>query len=323
MEGEPVKRWLAGAAVLVLGLAALPGGAAAAKPLPVPNDFLLSAVAAGTNFLGNAPGTNDWHCKPSAAHPEPVVLVHGFLGDKTTNWQTYGPLLKNNGYCVFALTYGASPTIPAPYNEALGGLNPIPQSAVEVGAFVRKVLAATHAKKVDILGHSEGTIVPDYYAKFLGGAKYIDKYISLAPLWHGTTGGGLATLYQLSAVYGVKPVVDALTGAVAPVFTEFLTGSALVAKLRSGGTPAVKGISYTNITTKDDELVTPYTSGIQAGMKNYVVQNYCKSDFTEHFEIVADPVAAALVLNALDPAHPRPIPCTLVLPFVGPPGSGV
>jgi len=53
------------------------------------------------------------------------VLVHGFLGDKTTNWQTYGPLLKNNGYCVFALTYGGSPSIPAPYNQALGGLNPI------------------------------------------------------------------------------------------------------------------------------------------------------------------------------------------------------
>ena len=310
-------RSLALVSVALVGLVAAPSGAGAAAKLPVPYDFLVSAIAAGTNFTGNAPGTNDWHCKPSAAHPEPVVLVHGFLGDKTTNWQTYGPLLKNNGYCVFALTYGASPSIPAPYNQALGGLNPIPQSAAELGVFVRKVLAATHAAKVDIVGHSEGTVVPDYYAKFLGGAPYIAKYISLAPLWHGTSAGGLATLYQLSAVYGLKPVVDALTGAFAPVVTEFFAGSPMVAKLRSGGTPAVKGIAYTNITTKYDELVTPYTSGIQAGMKNYVVQNYCKTDFTEHFEIVADPVAAGLVLNALDPAHPRPIPCTVVLPFIG------
>ena len=77
------------------------------------------------------------------------------------------------------------------------------------------------------------------------------------------------------------------------------------------------GITYTNITTKYDELVTPYTSGFENGETNLVVQNYCKSDYTEHFEIAADPVAAALVLNALDPAHPRPVPCTLVLPFVG------
>ena len=38
----------------------------------------------------------------------------------------------------------------------------------------------------------------------------------------------------------------------------------------------------------------------------------------EHFEIASDPVAAGYVLNALDPAHPRPVPCTVVLPFEGP-----
>ena len=43
----------------------------------------------------DAPGTNDWSCKPTAAHPEPVVLVHGTFGNKSTNWQTYGPLLAN------------------------------------------------------------------------------------------------------------------------------------------------------------------------------------------------------------------------------------
>ena len=300
-----------GAAVL-----AAPGGAGAAQ-LPVPDDFLVSAIASGSNFTGNAPGTNDWSCRPSAAHPEPVVLMHGLLGDRVTNWQTYGPLLKNNGYCVFALTYGASPKIPAPYNQALAGLNPIPQSAAELKTFVARVLAATHASKVDIVGHSEGTVVPDYYAKFLGGARYIDKYVSLAPLWHGTNPLGLASLYQLAVIYGYGPVADALAGAFAPVATELLTGSSFVATLRSGGTPAVPGITYTNIVTKDDELVQPYTSGIQAGMTNEIVQNYCKTDFAEHFEIVADPVAQALVLNALDPAHKRAVPCTLVLPFIG------
>jgi triacylglycerol lipase len=52
-------------------------------------------------------------------------------------------------------------------------------------------------------------------------------------------------------------------------------------------------------------------------MTDLVVQDFCRLDFSEHFEIAADPVAAALVLNALDPAHPRSVPCRPVLPFVG------
>jgi hypothetical protein len=94
-----------------------------------------------------------------------------------------------------------------------------------------------------------------------------------------------------------------------------LAGSQFVAKLRSGGTPAVVGITYTNIVTAHDELVVPYTSGIESGMTNIVVQHQCGLDLSDHLELVADPVAAADVLNALDPAHPRPVPCRLVLPF--------
>ena len=70
--------------------------------------------------------------------------------------------------------------------------------------------------------------------------------------------------------------------------------------------------------TKYDELVSPYTSGIEPGMRNITVQDDCATDYTEHFEIASDPVAAGFVLNALDPAHPRPVPCTVVLPFEGP-----
>lgn len=80
----------------------------------------------------------------------------------------------------------------------------------------------------------------------------------------------------------------------------------------------VPGITYTNIVTKYDQLVVPYTSGIEPGMTNIIVQDQCPLDFSDHFEIVADPVGAADVLNALDPEHPRPVPCVLVLPLVGP-----
>ena len=287
-----------------------------ADPLPVPYYFLPSAVLGAIPPNGNAPGTNDWTCKPTAAHPRPVVLVHGLSGNKATNWQTYGPLLKNNGYCVFALTYGVNKTAPTPIDQ-LGGLNRMQDSAVEVKAFVNRVLKATGASKVDFLGHSEGTVVPNYYAKFLGGAPKIKRYVSLAPLWHGTDPAGLDTISEFGTPFGVTPLLGQL---LAPFFAsgpQLLAHSAFWAKMRSGGTPVVAGIEYTNIVTKYDELVQPYTSGIEPGMRNYVVQDFCAQDFGEHFEIAADPVAARIVLNALDPAHKKPVPCRLVLPFVG------
>ncbi|GAA1724830.1 esterase/lipase family protein [Aeromicrobium alkaliterrae] len=303
---------------VLAGLTSAPAQAAQPKPpLPVPYSFLLPAVVAGLGINADPPGANDWSCKPSAAHPKPVVLVHGLTGNKATNWQTYAPLLKNEGYCVFALTYGQSTLAPAPYDQVFGGFAPIESSAAQLATFVEQVKAATGTAKVDIVGHSEGTLMPNYYAKFLGGAASIDKYVSIAPLWHGTDPAGLATLSLIGTPFGVTPVINSLLQPFFASGPQLLAGSPFIQKMRSGGGPAVPGITYTNIVTRYDELVIPYTSGIEPGMTNYVVQDYCALDLSEHFQIVADPVAAALVLNALDPAHPRPVPCQLVLPFVG------
>ena len=69
--------------------------------------------------------------------------------------------------------------------------------------------------------------------------------------------------------------------------------------------------------TANDELVGPYTSGLMDGADNVIVQDVCELDQSEHLSIAFDPVAAYTILNALDPRHPRPVPCVPVLPFVG------
>jgi triacylglycerol lipase len=278
------------------------------KPLPVPYNFLPAAIAGGMPNA-DAPGTNDWTCRASASHPRPVVLVHGTLGNRSTNWQTYGPLLKNNGYCVFALTYGA--TLPVPFPGAFGGLGDIAASAQQLADFVTRVLDATGADKVDIVGHSQGTLMPDYYAKFLGGASKIGSYVSLAPLWHGTSSTGPSPASGAAFAPGVNPL-----DLVGPSLGQMGSDSAFIATMRAGGV-AVPGIHYVNIMTRYDELVRPYTSGSEPGMTNIVLQDHCPQDYTEHFEIAADRNASIFVLNALDPAHPRPLVCSLVLPFVG------
>src|SRR5918994_3294149 len=58
------------------------------------------------------PGANDFSCRPSPAHPHPVVLVHGTFLDMTTSWDLISPVLKSKGYCVFALDYGDRGTGP-------------------------------------------------------------------------------------------------------------------------------------------------------------------------------------------------------------------
>ena len=80
------------------------------------------------------------------------------------------------------------------------------------------------------------------------------------------------------------------------------------------------GVRYTSIVTRNDELVVPYTSGIEPApnMTNLVVQQQCPLDQAEHVSMAADPVVAQDVLNALDP-HPAPVPCTVVLPLLGAP----
>ena len=280
---------------------------AATTPLPVPYSFLPTAIFGGSPNA-SAPGTNDWSCKPTAEHPRPVVLVHGTAGNRSTNWQTYGPLLKNNGYCVFAPTYGVTPGSPFPIN-ALGGFGDIRHSAEELRVFVDRVLTTTGASKVDFVGHSQGTLMPNYYVKFLGGAPKVQNYISLAPLWHGTDTTPLPIIAKAFMLD-----IDAM-----PVCTacgQMDAGSAFIAQMREGGV-AVPGVHYVNIVTKYDELVRPYTSGIEDGMTNIVLQDTCKLDHGEHFQIAADRNATLHVLNALDPAHPRPVTCSAVLPFVG------
>jgi triacylglycerol esterase/lipase EstA (alpha/beta hydrolase family) len=305
---------IAVAAVAAIVLAA--AGSAAASSYPVHYDFSQGPQAQSQHPDSPPPGANDWSCRPSAAHPQPVVLVHGLLANQTVNWQTISPVLANRGYCVFSLTYGTKPDVVFPGYQP-GGLARMQESARQLSRFVKQVREATGARKVNIVGHSEGSLMPDWYIKFFRGAKRVRRYVGITPLWHGSNPAGSATLNQIAHAYGVFPPGDQ-SFASCDSCTQFLTGSDFISKLRQGGV-AVPGVRYTNIITRNDELVAPYTSGIEPGMTNLIVQRQCPLDQAEHVSMAADPVVAQDVLNALDPSNPAAVPCTAVLPFVGAP----
>jgi triacylglycerol esterase/lipase EstA (alpha/beta hydrolase family) len=319
-----VRRLIAPAATLAaLLLTAVTAGAASASAqslsaqtaLPVNYDFAAGAAATFNSPATPPPGASNFSCQPSAAHPYPVVLVHGTLANMNDNWQAASPILANHGYCVFAFNYGGS----SPASD-FQGTGDIAASAQQLAVFVNQVLVATRAAKVDLVGHSQGGMMPRYYINFLGGAAKVATFVALAPSNYGTTLDGLTQLGQQLRL--IMPINSALA-AVCTACVEQEEGSAFLNTLNA--TPTVAGVNYTVIESWDDEVVTPYTNAFlpaAPNVTNITVNKQCLLDSSDHLEIAADPVAMADMLNALDPAHPVRVPCLVVLPVTGPVGSG-
>ncbi|GAA3786829.1 alpha/beta fold hydrolase [Streptomyces coacervatus] len=323
-SGGRLARWATVCAGLALTLAVGQQGAAVAADSPAPPApprNILALPAAGIGGLVNpeAPpaGANDWNCKPTREHPRPVVLLHGTWANAYLNWGMLSPYLKQQGYCVFAVNYGGAPGSP------LKATAHIPDSARQIAAYVDRVLKATGARQVDLVGHSQGGgLTPRWYLRFAGGTNpahpkrnKVHSLIGLAPSNHGTTASGLGTL---STELGLNQPVSLVLG---QAYADQMVGSEVNKTLdRDGDTQP--GVSYTVITTKFDEVVTPYThqflaAGPAATVKNILIQNICPQDFSEHVSIAYDSNAAQLVRNALDPAHALPVQCGLTLPVLG------
>ncbi|SEC60296.1 esterase/lipase family protein [Rhodococcus koreensis] len=311
-----MRRCVSVSGILFLAFVMWAGVASAAPAYPVPDSFLAGVPLELGNPDGSAPGSNDWSCRPSDAHPEPVVLVHGTGGARQTNWAVYAPLLANEGYCVYSLTYGNFPDLPWPL-DAIGGMTPIDTGTAQIAAFVDQVLASTGAAKVDLVGHSQGTVQANNYVKFFGGADKVAKIVSLAPPWQGTYGNDQISAGRFLRSLGIDDAVAA-GFPVCQACPEMLQGSKFIDRMRAGGV-YVPGIEYTNIVTRYDELVVPYTSGLEPGPHtiNIVVQDGCQQDYSDHVAVAGSARAAGFVLNALDRDNPRVVPCSFVAPVAG------
>ncbi|MEV7423262.1 MULTISPECIES: esterase/lipase family protein [unclassified Streptomyces] len=292
----PWKRALGTLSALLLAatVTVTPAVAATASP----------TTASSTVAAAPSSGWNNYACKPSAAHPRPVVLVHGTLANSVDNWLGLAPYLVNRGYCVFSLDYGQLPGVPF-----FGGLGPVDASAAQLATYVDKVLAATGAAKADLVGHSQGGMMPRYYLKFLGGAPKVNALVGIAPSNRGTTLLGLTRLLPY-----FPGAADLLTDKT-PALADQITGSALLTKLNEGG-DTVPGVRYTVIATRYDEIVTPYRSQFLTGpdVRNVLIQDLCPLDLSEHATLgLIDRIAFHEVANALDPARATPTTCASVI----------
>ena len=287
-------------AVLSVALAA-PSGAS--LPVPIGSSAAVTAVGNWLLSPNASAGTNNWGCKPTTAHPYPVVLVPGTGANIGFNGTTLSPLLTNDGYCVYSLNYNQTvPLVPA------DGLGTIATSAKQLSTFVNKVLAKTGAHQVDIVGHSQGGMMPNYYIKRLGGAPKVHTFVGLSPSNHGTTASGLVTLGKELGILGVATwffTVANLKG----LSDQVVTSPFQKALFATGTT--VAGPSYWVITTTHTEVVTPYETAELKGATNIVVQNQCPADTVGHIGIPFDGPAVQDTVNTLNGGSPSFTPsCT-------------
>ncbi len=273
---------------------------------PVQPNIIAAALYSLSDPTLAPPGANDWSCKPSAKHPNPVLLSNGTTANAYENWAGLSKRLADAGYCVFAGNFGGSP------GSFLQTVGPVAGTAGQLATFGEKILKATGATKLDVVGHSQGGMNIRYWIKYLGGADKIGKLVGLSPSNYGTDLFGL-----LTAVNAIPPVRD-LLGGVCPACNEQEKHSAFLKDLNEGG-DTVPGVDYTVIQTRYDEVVTPYTNAFlkpAPNVKNILLQDVCGLDFTDHLGIPYDPITGRLVLNALDPANARTPVCQFVPPVL-------
>lgn len=276
---------VAGAAIGVFLLMFSLAGGSSAQSSEVP-PFLVREGAP-------PPGANV-PCEPNNRHPYPVVLVHGTFETMEQNWAGLSPQLKDRGYCVFALNYGNR------------GMGPIQDSARELRRFVNKVLEYTGAEKVQLVGHSQGGMMPRYWIKFLGGASKMEDLVGLAPSNYGTELGEASSEDSTSADWGLTSSSGSGGSEVCRACEQQGAGSKFLQRLnRDDDTPG-RG-SYTVVATDDDEIIIPYTRCFLKSRQrtvNLTLQDYNGGLVVTHQNIYNDPYAQALVFDAL--AHPGP-----------------
>ncbi|MGW3121081.1 esterase/lipase family protein [Streptomyces sp. NPDC001107] len=171
-----------------------------------------------------------------AATHNPIVFVHGLSGD-SSSWNDWVADFEADGYSSSEL-YAWS------YDWGQSNATTAQQLATEI----KNVLAKTGASKVDIVAHSMGVLSSRYYLKNLGGTSYVDDFVSVAGVNHGTSVASWCAWLYTSC-------------------KEMQIGSSYLTALNSGDeTPGA--VSYASYWSDCDEAVVPNSSALLSGATN-------------------------------------------------------
>ena len=271
-------------------------------------------------------GVNDWNCTPNPKKPNPVILIHGMSMTANTAWAGFGPVLKDQGYCVYAVNMAKDPdgamskVVRAIGNLDFGGLADIKASATFTAAFINEVMKTTGAKKVDIIGYSEGGTVANLIAHTYGPSS-IDNIITLGGINVGINPLGV----QNNKALWTKPDTPAPLGKMLNKLSvaagQMMSGSSISERLTKPDT--VPGITYTNISSKHDEfvLMSTHNPNFQkavpgATVTNITLQDGCSKDRSDHLTVPFNKRVWALTINALAGSQVQQVPCLVAIPLL-------
>ena len=153
-----------------------------------------------------------------------------------------------------------------------------------------RTMRAKSNRKIAILGHSQGGMSMRWALRFWPDTRaMVDDVIGMAGSNHGTQ--ALPT-----CIVGVTTCLPA-------VWQQQATAQFI--KALNSGAETFRGISYTQIFTKTDEVVTPAaSSGLHTGkgrITNVATQDVCPLAFYEHLTVgTIDNAAYVLAMDALD-----------------------
>lgn len=302
---------LGAVALAAPALAAAPGTPTGADG-PVQTSFPDAFTYSLQNPEANPPGANA-DCAPSAAHPRPVILVHGTWEDAYDNWSGVTRQLSDAGYCVYALNFGKSGLLEQGGLGALlpgvDGTAPVQDSAKELAAFTDAVLAETGASQVDMVGHSQGGIVIRQYLKAEGGADNALNVVTLGATNNGTGLLGIGTLGRAFNNAGI-PVLQLVQLGVGVSGIQQVFDSPFLEQLNAGG-ETMAGVNYTVVATEYDEVSNPYEwtfltdNPAGAFVQNITLQDGCAQDISDHVSMSYSPRVLDIVETAIANNDPR------------------
>lgn len=230
------------------------------------------------------------NCRPTAAHPRPVILVHGTFDNGPNTVPRLGEPLRRQGFCVIAPTLGAYAG-----NPARGGLDSIAgASGPQLAGVIDRVRAVTGAPQVDLVGYSQGASIAGYTTKVLRPGA-VGRVVSVGGYW-GADNSGLIPHQLPREAAGAALWAANLRG-----IAELTPGSpVLAAWYGPDRTPFLPGVGYTLIATRGDHLLPPERSFVPGpGVAWRVPEESCGGGPTSHGGIAVDRRTHALVAGAL------------------------
>lgn len=198
---------------------------------------------------------NHWDCR-SAKHPTPVIMIHGTFSRQLSQIDTT-QMLHDNGYCVYGINAGYNPDILyTKMNPEYYGLAHVDETTAQVNAFIEKVKRKTGAKKVDLIGHSQGGLIIRNRITRYGG-KDVRVATFLSGTHHGTTLMGAATMVKYAMPHLFPIISEPIVG---PAVYEQMVDSPFMTNLNKHR-DTVSGVTYVVMVTPDDKQATPWQSG--------------------------------------------------------------